>query len=306
MTASKGILILLSFGILFRCLHSMLREEYDPETWAYLHYGRDRLPVQNWETIIGRSQDADVCIPERELSRVHAILRRNDRGEWRIHDVFDQGGIWVNNLFVEENGSLVSDGDTINLNGIYLRFQDLNVEKRERLEAKRTGLSIRHSAAMTLLELTAFQLFLLLEHCFSADPKYLPQIALGFFSLIIMQWSCYNAMRIINRSGFEIETLAFYLCSIGMSVAASSTPGELYKQILLTIVGLFLFLICGWWQRSLGRTASARLPVALAALAMLAVNVLASDVVLGARNWIEFWGYSFQPSELVKVAYVYV
>ena len=125
MTASKAILILLSFGILLRCLRSMLREEYDPETWAYLHYGRDRLPVQSWETIIGRSQDADVWIPERELSRVHAILRRNDRGEWRIYDVFDQGGIWVNNLFVEEDGSLVADGDTINLNGIYLRFQDL-------------------------------------------------------------------------------------------------------------------------------------------------------------------------------------
>ena len=53
MTASKAILILLSFGILLRCLRSMLREEYDPETWAYLHYGRDRLPVQSWETIIG-------------------------------------------------------------------------------------------------------------------------------------------------------------------------------------------------------------------------------------------------------------
>lgn len=306
MTASKAILILLSFGILLRCLRSMLREEYDPETWAYLHYGRDRLPVQSWETIIGRSQDADVWIPERELSRVHAILRRNDRGEWRIYDVFDQGGIWVNNLFVEEDGSLVADGDTINLNGIYLRFQDLPAAKREKLESKRTGLGLRDSAAMTLLELTVFQLFLLLQHCFSASSAHLPQIALGFFSLIVMQWTCYNAMRIINRSGFEIETLAFYLTSIGMSVAASSTPDDLYKQILLTIAGLFLFLICGWWQRSLGRTASARLPVALAALGMLAVNVLASDVVLGARNWIEFWGYSFQPSELVKVAYVYV
>ena len=28
--------------------------------------------------------------------------------------------------------------------------------------------------------------------------------------------------------------------------------------------------------------------------------------MLGARNWLEFAGYSFQPSELVKVAYIYV
>ena len=77
LAASKAILILLSFAILLRCLRSMLREEYDPETWAYLRYGRDRLPVQHWEVIIGRSPDADVYIPEREIARSHAILRRN-------------------------------------------------------------------------------------------------------------------------------------------------------------------------------------------------------------------------------------
>ena len=84
LAASKAILILLSFAILLRCLRSMLREEYDPETWAYLRYGRDRLPVQHWEVIIGRSPDADVYIPEREIARSHAILRRNDLGEWRV------------------------------------------------------------------------------------------------------------------------------------------------------------------------------------------------------------------------------
>ncbi len=305
-TASKAILILLSFFILLRCLRSMLREEYDPETWAYLHYNRERLPIQNWEVIIGRSEDADVWIPEREVSRTHAVLRRSDKGEWRVYDVFGRGGVWVNSSFVERGGTRISDGDTLNLNGIYTRFQDLSMEKRGKLESRRSGLGIRHSAALTLLELTVFQLFLLLQHCFFADAAHLGDIALGFFSLIVMEWSCYNAMRIINRSGFEIETLAFFLSSIGMSVAASSTPEDLYKQILLTLAGLLLFLFFGWWQRSLHRTASARFFVGFSALGLLAVNVLASDVVLGARNWLEFAGYSFQPSELVKVAYVYV
>ena len=306
LAASKAILILLSFGILFRCLRSMLREEYDPETWAYLKYGKERLPIQHWEVIIGRSQDADVYIPEREISQVHAILRRTDSGEWRIYDVFARGGVWVNNMSLDDSGLEVQDGDTINLNGIYLKFQDLSMEKREKLEARRTGVTLRDSPSLTLLMVTAFQLFLLLQHSFFADSSLLPTIALGFFSLIVMEWSCYNAMRIINRSGFEIETLAFYLSSLGMSVAASSTPDDLYKQMLLTLAGLLLFLFAGWWQRSLSRTAAARIPVAIGALLLLGINVVASDVVLGARNWLEFGGYSFQPSELVKVAYIYV
>ena len=306
LAASKAILILLSLAILVRCLRSMLREEYDPETWAYLRYGRDRLPVQHWEVIIGRSPDADVYIPEREIARSHAILRRNDLGEWRVYDVFSRGGVWVNNIFVDDDGVEVNNGDILNLNGICVRFEDLSMEKRERLESKRSGVGRRYSPSLTLLMLTAFQLFLLLQHSFYAKPEALSDIALGFGSLIVMEWSCFNAMRIINRAGFEIETLAFYLSSLGMSVAASSTPEDMYKQILLTLAGVVLFLLCGWWQRSLQRTASTRILVALGALLLLGINVVASDVVLGARNWLEFWGFSFQPSEIVKVAYVYV
>ncbi len=306
LTASKGILLLLSVAILLRCLRSMLRVQYDPETWAFLRYGKERLPVQHWEVIIGRAPDADVCIPLREVARTHAILRRNERGEWRVFDVFGRGGVWVNNLFVDDDGIEIADGDTLNLNGICLKFTDLSMQRREKLESKRAGVGRRYSPALTLLMLTCFQLFLLLQHSFFAETAYLPDIALGFCSLIVMEWSCFNAMRIINRSGFEIETLAFYLSSLGMSVAASSTPEDMYKQILLTLAGLVLFLLSGWWQRSLRRTARARIPVALAALLLLGINVVASDVVLGARNWLEFWGFSFQPSELVKVAYVYV
>ena len=306
LAASKAILILLSFAILLRCLRSMLREEYDPETWAYLRYGRDRLPVQHWEVIIGRSPDADVYIPEREIARSHAILRRNDLGQWRVYDVFSRGGVWVNNVFVDDDGTEIVSGDTLNLNGICVRFEDLSMEKRERLESKRSGVGRRYSPSLTLLMLTAFQLFLLLQHSFYAKPETLPDIALGFGSLIVMEWSCFNAMRIINRAGFEIETRAFYLSSLGMSVAASSTPEDMYKQILLTLAGVVLFLICGWWQRSLQRTASTRILVAAGALLLLGINVVASDVVLGARNWLEFWGFSFQPSEIVKVGYVYV
>ena len=306
LTASKAVLILLSFAILIRCLRSMLREKYDPEVWAYLRYGRERYPIEHWEVIIGRAKDADVCIPEREIAWSHAVLRRNDSGQWRINDVFGRGGVWVNNIFVDDDGTDVNDGDTLNLNGIYVKFQDLSMEKREKIESKRAGVGRKYSPALTLLMLTVFQLFLLLQHAFYARPEHLADIALGFCSIIVMEWSCFNAMRIINRTGFEIETLAFYLSSLGMSVAASSTPEDLYKQILLTLAGLLLFLLCGWWQRSLQRTARARIPIALAALLLLGINVVASDVVLGARNWLEFWGFSFQPSEIVKVAYVYV
>ena len=67
-----------------------------------------------------------------------------------------------------------------------------------------------------------------------------------------------------------------------------------------------LFLFGGWWLRGLKRSAVMRTPVAVLALALMALNVLTSESVNGARNWLEVAGYSLQPSELVKVAYIYV
>ena len=306
LTTSKFALILLSLAILIRCLRSMLQERYEPETWAYIRSGRETLPVNPWENIIGSSRSADVLIQKPGVRRVHAVLTRDDAGQWRIYDVFGRGGVWANGTKVGGKGECIFDGDVINLQGDMLRFQDLPQDKRIRLDASRTIAGKRFSPAVTLLELSIFQLFLLMQHAFFARAEYLAPIALGFFSLMMLQWSCYNAMRIMGRSGFEVETLAFYLSTLGMSVAATSTPDDMYKQILLTLTGVILFLIGGWWLRSLHRTSTMRVPVAAAALALLAVNAVFSDVILGARNWLIIGGYSFQPSELVKVAYVYV
>ena len=306
LTASKYALILLSIAILVRCIRSMLREEYEPETWAYIRTEDGRIPVNHWENILGRARSADIRVNRKNVARTHAVLTRSDRGVWQVYDIFSRNGVWVNGVRAGEHGLRVDDRDVINLGGSCVRFQDISPEKREKLEEKRSAPGRGVSPAVTLLELTLFQLFLLMQHAIFARAEHLPTIALGFGALAVVQWSCYNAMRIIGRSGFEVETLAFYLSTLGMSVAASSTPDDMYKQILLTLAGVILFLLTGWWLRSLRRTWLMRIPVAAAALALLAVNAVFSEAIFGARNWLFLGGYSFQPSELVKVAYVYV
>ena len=306
LTASKYVLIILSVCIIVRCIRSMLSERYESEVWAYIRLGREILPVNHWENIIGRSRGADIRVDQPGVGRVHAVLKRSDRGIWTIYDVFSKGGVWVNGTKVGSRGINLETGDVINLAGTCVRFQDITTEKREKLESARTSAGKRVSPFMTLFELMVFQLFLLLQHAVSAHANHLPNIVLGFVLLIILEWTCYNAMRLMSRSGFEAETLAFYLTTLGMSVAASSTPADMFKQILLTIAAVLLFLLCGAWLRNLKRTAMMRDPVAVLALLLLAVNVLASDAVFGARNWLELGGYSFQPSELVKAAYIYV
>ncbi|MBR5095201.1 MAG: FtsW/RodA/SpoVE family cell cycle protein [Oscillospiraceae bacterium] len=306
MILSRAMLILLSLLVIGRCLRSLLRERYEPEIWAYLRLGQETFPVHHWENVLGRSRGADIRVQRRGVSRSHAVLRRDDRGIWTVYDLYSRGGVWVGQDKVGPNGLRVPDGGVIDLAGNKLRFRDTDCAKRERLEAARTSVGRRVSPVVTLLELSAFQLFLLLQHAISASAEDLPVIARSFVLLIVVEWSVFTAMRVIGRSGFEVETLAFYLTSLGFSVAASSTPGDMYKQILLTIAAIALFLLNGWWLRDLRRTEIMRIPIAIAAIGLLAVNVVFSEAVLGAKNWLEIGGFSFQPSELVKVAFVYV
>ena len=240
------------------------------------------------------------------ISRIHAVLRRSDKGEWKVFDIFSKGGIWVNKKLVPASGLTVKHGDTVNLGGSCLHFLNISTEQRIRNENRRTGAGGLINPGFTLAELTILQLLLLLQHAFSARREYMGIIIISFVTLIVLEWCVYQGMRVMGRMGFEIETLAFFLTTLGLSTAASSVPADLYKQILLIVFSIVMFLLFGWWMRNLRRTVALRIPLGILALALLALNIFTSDSVNGARSWLEFGGYSFQPSELVKALYLYV
>ena len=303
---SKYVLILLSIAMIVRCIRSMLSEHYEPETWGYLRHGEDTFTLTHWENIIGRSINADVRLVDAGVSRVHAVLRRGNMGRWRVYDIFSKGGVWIKTAKAGPAGLPVQTGDVINVGGQKLRFREVTPDKQEKLEKKRTAAGHGVSPAGTLLELTVFELFLLGQHAMSAKPEHVKAIAVAFVALIALQWACYFAMRVVERSGFEIETLAFYLTSLGMSVAASSVPNDMLKQLIITIMAVVLFAIMGWWLRDLERTMGARSTVVTGSVLLILINIVFSDAVLGARNWLNIGGLSLQPSELLKVGYIYV
>ena len=305
LTFSKYAIIGLSVVIIVRCLRSMLNERYDSETWGYIRFNDEMIPINHWENIIGKGSSADIRIYGTGISRVHAVLSRSDRGVWRIYDIFSRGGVWVNGVLDDIKGARVKNGDIINLAGHNVEFVELNEEHVKELEGRRFSAGRFISPAVTLIWLTVFEGFLLLELIINSDPQYSRSFALSFLALILLQWLSYTGMRVLERTGFEIETIAFYLTALGLCVAASSTPGDIYKQVLLIAASVALFWISGWWLRNLKRTELMRIPVALLALILLAVNYATSDEIGGARNWLTFGGYSFQPSELVKVFYIY-
>lgn len=305
MLGTRYTLPVLALWVLMRCIGSMLREKYEPETWAWLTYPDGaRRTINHWECIIGRSNLSDVKLSEPEVSRVHAALQRDAAGEWTLSDLRSRGGTFINGEEIDQLAT-VENGDTFSFAGDELDFHIVGAHERLRLEKGRTAPGHFIGPGVTLLVLTLFQAFLTLEFTVTADSQYLQAICMGFLALMVTQWFCYLLMRSIRRTGFEAETIAFFLTTLGMSIAASSTPEDMFKQTVLMLIGVVLFFILGWWLRDLRRVKAVRLLAAVAAIGLLSLNLLASEAVFGAKNWLTIAGISLQPSELVKVVYIY-
>ena len=301
MTGTRYLLPLLALWVLARCLRSMLRERYEPETWAYLVDANGaRHPVFHWECIVGRSRSADVVLEAPSVSRLHASLQRDGGGYWTVSDLRSRGGTYVNG---DEAGLLtpIADGDVLDFAGEEMVFQTVSRSEREWLERRRTAPGRYVGPGVTLLILTLFQAFLTLEFTVTAEEAYLIPVCLAFLALIVLEWFCYLVMRSVRRTGFEPETLAFFLSTLGTAVAASSTPGDMLRQVLFLCVGVALFFFLGWWLRDLRRVKAVRWLAALMAMGLLAVTIVLGEVRGGSGSWLNFGAFTVQPSEIVEV-----
>ena len=301
----RYLLPLLMLWVLARCVRSMLRERYEPETWAYLvDLNGERHSVNHWECIVGRSGSCDVVLDAPSVSRVHASLQRDGNGYWTVSDLRSKGGTFVNGGEADLLDP-VRDGDVLDFAGEELVFQEVGRDEREWLGRRRTAPGRYVGPGVTLLILTLFQAFLTLEFTVTAEEEYLLPVCLAFLAIIVLEWFCYLVMRSVRRTGFEPETIAFLLSTLGMSVAASSTPDDMFRQVLFLCLGVALFFFLGWWLRDLRRVKAVRWLAALAAMGLLAVTVVLGEVRGGSGSWLNFGAFTVQPSELVKVLYIY-
>jgi cell division protein FtsW len=301
----RFLLPILAFIIVMRCIKSLLSEKHEGEEWGYLSLPNgSRMPLNHWENIIGRSKASDIFMDYPTLSRSHAAVIRDDKGRWTVYDLESKGGVYVNGTHVEGEMSIKS-GDVITLAGVDLVFVPLT-KQEERIQAesrRRPGRIIRPGG--TLVFLTEFQVLMAAQLCIASIEDFHVAVPISFGILILIMWLCYIITRILRRVAFEVETIAFFLCTIGQAVTASSVPGDVYKQIVLLLAGILLFFAIGWFLRDLNRAKKLRWPIAIAGLCLLGVNLVLSEAVFGAKNWLSIGGISFQPSEFVKIAFVF-
>lgn len=158
-----------------------------------------------------------------------------------------------------------------------------------------------------LFIITLFQLICLLTLITSVDEQYRTNVLIAFGGYLLVEYVYFIGARLVlGRRGFEVELIAFLLTSVGLSITASVYPDGIIKQFIAVLVGIGGFVVLQWFLRDLRFCNGARIPVAVLAMGLLVFTLVFAKATNGAKNWIYIGGISIQPSELVKVAFIFV
>lgn len=296
---------LLALWILWRCVRPLLRFRREPELWAWLIMpDGDQLPVTHWESIVGRGKGSDIIVDFPTVSRSHAVLKRFDDGSWSLTDIGSRGAVTLNGRPVSV--CAVRYGDRIGLGGLEMELAPVTAEELQDQKDYRTRPNDFSIPSLTLLLLTIFQFFTVFQLWMNCDGKDAATILLSYGVLVGLQWGLFFTLKIMRRSGFEVETMAFFLITIGLAVIASSAPSAMMKQVLCVFGGIVIYLIIAWSLRDLARAKVVRYLAAVGGVLLLMVNLVIGQEINGAKNWIALGPMSFQPSELVKLCFILV
>ena len=291
--------------LLLRCFRSLLTFRREPEIWGWLCMSDgNKLPITHWENVIGRHKRSDIVIDFPTVSRTHGVLTRYDDGSWTITDTDSSGGILVNGKKVQIRA--LQPEDVISIGGVEMTLQPISKRQEQRLAQLRTPGSTAGTSVCNVLMLTLFQVLTTIVFLLDTDPKHAIDLALGFGGILICQWLLLLFYVCIRRYSFEVETIAFFLCTMGMAVIATIAPGETVKQLVALLIGLFVFLIVGFSLRDLERAKRVRYLAGVAGIGFLVITLLFGTEYYGAKNWLQIGSFSLQPSELSKVCFVFV
>lgn len=298
--------------IVYQCYAAMRRRRRPekPLVTLYNTVTGLKLPVIFWENSIGRSRASDIVVDAPAVSRNHCVLLRRASG-WYICDTGSKGGTYVNGEeAVGRTRVLIDDVISVgNSQFQFLRGEDYDENLRYSWFFKKANNKPAMKSWKLMLLITLFHFFMCVEAVFWQDGtnKYSPLVLFG--CLAVAEWTFFFvSSKVLKRVSFELESLALFLTGVGVMLLVRQVERSAYVQLIAAVVGMALFCVIIKFIEDPDRTSSTKLRYGLmiAAVGLLGVSIVFGKITYGAANWISIGGISLQPSEIVKIIYIFI
>lgn len=298
--------------IVYQCYAAMRRRRRPEKPLVTLYNAETglKLPVIFWENSIGRSKSSDIVVDDPAVSRNHCVLLRRASG-WYICDTGSKGGTYVNGQEAHGRTRVLID-DIISVGNSqfqFLRGEDYDENLRYSWFFKKVSNKPAMKSWKLMLLITLFHFFMCVEAVFWQDGtnKYSPLVLFG--CLAVAEWTFFFvSTKVLKRVSFELESLALFLTGVGVMLLVRQVERSAYVQLIAAVVGMVLFCVIIKFIEDPDRTSSTKLRYGLmiAAVGLLGVSIVFGKITYGAANWISIGGISVQPSELVKIIYIFI
>lgn len=302
--AASGMRYIMLFIVLYVVLRMLLalffKKTTDPVRGKLLNYITDEeILLYDREISLGRNKKCDVVLPFDTVSRLHAVMAYRNKG-FVIFDTFSKSGVLVNNERIDKKAYL-RNGDVINLGGLEYTLS----EERYKFIKDRSSLVARPSYAVILILIGLFNVCAMLLNLFP-EGGFKAEILLVYSGFIAIQWLYFLfATFVLRIHNFELEMIGFMFTSIGLAIVGSIYPDAVLKQFAAVVIGVAGFCVMVVVMRNIDTLKSMRWALAGASVLILGVTLIIAETTNGAKNWISLGGISLQPSELVKVAFIF-
>ena len=305
-TGVRWVCMGLAILILLHQFLALIRLRNPSEIWAYLKCpDGTSVPLTHWENLVGRHRGCDIILNLGAVSRSHGTLIRDSEGTWVYNDLNSKNGSFINGRRVTEPTEM-QGGDVLTVGGTDFELYPLSYRERMENIEKRKRNTKRTSPWLSMLAITVFQLLTVIQFKVSLGEEFPAQLPAAFALLCILMWVYVIALRMMKRTGFEVELIAFFLSTLSLAVTASAYPYSVMKQSICILLGVLLFFAMCWFLRDLSKAKRFTYILLGISVVLLIINITMGTVVNGSQNWIHIGGFSIQPSEMVKIVFIFV
>ena len=305
-TGVRWVCMGLAILILLHQFLALIRLRNPSEIWAYLKCpDGTSVPLTHWENLVGRHRGCDIILNLGAVSRSHGTLIRDSEGTWVYNDLNSKNGSFINGRRVTEPTEM-QGGDVLTVGGTDFELYPLSYRERMENIEKRKRNTKRTSPWLSMLAITVFQLLTVIQFKVSLGEEFPAQLPAAFALLCILMWVYVIALRMMKRTGFEVELIAFFLSTLSLAVTASAYPYSVMKQSICILLGVLLFFAMCWFLRDLSKAKRFTYILMGISVVLLIINITMGTVVNGSQNWIHIGGFSLQPSEMVKIVFIFV